>query len=421
LFIIEIFRFATNTNPLPIKEITSLLMVLQLLVAPAVAYYTLDNSNNSMQVTDVIYFKFIIPAYLAFLCGLYIPVWKKKQKFPKLESIVSSKNKGIGITMLITSVFSLVLIRFVPDSLSFIVVLLINLRFVGVLYIFFSTYKYRYLVILILYTIFAFQIIASGIFIDLFIWSFFIFSLFAYKYGFSNRIKLITISIAFFLAFLLQSFKAEFRDEIASPNMSSSEVGTFFSMGYDKVKNINELFSLENYNKFVLRINQGWILSYILDRIPAKVAFTNGSYFFQEVKGIIFPRFIISDKAKVGSHDKFYYFTGLQLSEGTTMNVGIFGDGYGNFGYNGNLIFSFLFGLAVNYAISVAYKLSKKYSTILMWLPFIFFYVMRAGNEFYIIANWIVKSAVFVWIIYFLFKKYFKVAPQQSNTVTINA
>ncbi len=417
LFIIEIMRMINSKNPLPIKEITSLLMVLQLLVAPAITYYKLNNiSNYPMNVDEGVYFTFTIPSYVIFLFGLYFPYRKYKIEISKPELIISPRNLNIGIYLFCISIVASVLFAITPSSLSFIMVLFSNFIFVSIFYIFFSTHKYRYFLVLCIFIIFAAKTIASGIFINLFIWGFFIFSLFAYKIKFSGRTKLLLLTSAFFIAFLVQSFKKEYREEIFSnSDYNSSEVEIFFSMAYDRVTSIDELFSLENTDKFVSRLNQGWILSRILNRMPADVQFANGSYFFDEIKGIILPRFVYSGKATVGSHDKFLYFTGLQLSEGTAMNVGIFGDGYGNFGYAGNLIFAFLFGFLINYALYGFYKLSRKYPTLIMWLPFIFFYVMRAGNEFYIIVNWVVKSSILVLIIFLLFKKYFIVKPQVNN------
>lgn len=419
LFIIEFLRFILSKNILPIKEITSLLMVLQLLLAPAITYSIFHNiSSYPMSVDDNVYFKFIIPSYLLFLVGLYLPFRKNKIENPDKESLYSSKNFKIGIVLVSTSLLTLVIRSFIniPYYFAFIFILLGDLIFVGSFYIFFSNNRYRYLFLFIFYSTLAGQTIAGAIFINLFIWSFFIFSLFAYKYNFSIKIKLLIISLAFFLAFLVQSFKKEYRNEILSIDSSEdTEIEIFTSMAYEKVTGSNSFFSFENIDKFISRLNQGWILSRILDRMPDQVQFANGSYLWDEIQGILLPRLFFSEKAVVGSHDKFEYFTGIRLLKRTAMNVGIFGDGYGNFGYAGNLIFSFLFACLINFALFSANKLGRKYPTFIFWMPFIFFYVMRAGNEFYIIVNWAVKSSLLVWLIFYLFKNYFIVKAQREK------
>lgn len=415
LFVVELIRFIKNENIVPIKEITSLLMALQLLLAPAIIYNFFENNTSyPMWVDNDTYFKYVIPAYLLILLGLYGKFWKKKHDFIDFETLISPSNFGKGLILFAFSIISSVFYLISPPSLFFVIILFNNLIFVSVFYIFFSTFKYRNVLIIIIYFLWSIKIIAGGVFINLFIWSFFVYSLFAFRYKFSIRAKLIILISAFSLAFLVQSFKQEYREEISYDN-NGVEFEIFVDMAYDRVSNLDELLSKYNFDKYVSRLNQGWILSHIMDRMPRKAPFAHGSYLFEELKGILLPRLISSNKAVVGSHDKFLDFTGIQLGESPAMNVGLFGDGYGNFGFTGGLIFSFLFGLLINYALLTSVNLSNKYPTLILWLPFIFFYVMRAGNEFYIIFNWVVKSSILVWGIFIIFRKYFIVKPQVKN------
>jgi hypothetical protein len=148
-------------------------------------------------------------------------------------------------------------------------------------------------------------------------------------------------------------------------------------------------------------------VSYILKKDVVRTTDQINTYFSKELLGVILPRFIYSEKATVGDNKKFRYLTGIPLATSVTMNVGILGDGYGNFGYIGGILFCFGFGLFLNLVMGYCFLLSLRIKTVLFWMPLILFYVMRAGNEFYIITNWTVKVALVVISYYYISKRVF--------------
>ena len=152
------------------------------------------------------------------------------------------------------------------------------------------------------------------------------------------------------------------------------------------------------------RLNQGWVISRIMITIPQKRPYLGGAIFYDELLGIIFPRLFFTDKAVVQSSEKFEKFAGYKLKK-YTIAVGIPGDGYGNFGPVYGVIFCFLVALFFNFALLVFYRNCDKFPILILWSPVIFFYLMRAGDDFYIIANWVVKSSIFVVVFFFLNKK----------------
>ncbi|MCU4175072.1 hypothetical protein [Carboxylicivirga sp. N1Y90] len=401
----ELFRMINSKSLFPIKEATSFLLVLQLLFAPFILYRYLDNQSfYAMSIDESTYFSFVIPATLVFNFLLYTS-FNKENKFSPIKK--DDRNLQIGIILFIAGFLASYLTPFIPGSLHFVIALIKNFPLIGVFYIFFSNYKYRVQIILLFTLMNALSIISGGVFINLFIFAFFVFSLFAYEYKFSFRIKTLSIIGAIFFAFLIQSFKQEYRDQIG--NNKESDIGVFMDMSMSNIQEIDLLFSERNIKKFIDRINQGWILSDILKRVPKIVPIVDGKYFYRELEGIFLPRFLAPNKAVVGDHSKFLYATGRQLNNQTAMNIGFFGDGYVNFGFLGGIIFSGLFGLFINLSLKYAYKKAQLFPTLLFWLPLIFFYVMRAGNEFYIIANWMVKSAVLVALIFYYFRHQLRV------------
>jgi hypothetical protein len=81
--------------------------------------------------------------------------------------------------------------------------------------------------------------------------------------------------------------------------------------------------------------------------------------------------------------------------------MGVVGDFYLNFGKIGTVIVLFLFGFSISKVNSVFISKYVKSNPInLIWLPFIFSYLMRPGNEFYMVLNHLIKS---VFVLFFVF------------------
>jgi hypothetical protein len=158
-----------------------------------------------------------------------------------------------------------------------------------------------------------------------------------------------------------------------------------------------------------LRINQGWVMQLIMYNLPNKRPFLNGEVLEDELVGLLLPRFVLIDKATVQTSEKFEKFVGYKLG-GYTIAMGILGDGYGNFGIGGGIIFCFIVGLFYNLCLYIFYRISEGTPSVYLWGIFIFFYLIRAGDDFYIISNWIIKSSMMLALIYFMFKRQFVTA-----------
>jgi hypothetical protein len=113
------------------------------------------------------------------------------------------------------------------------------------------------------------------------------------------------------------------------------------------------------------------------------------------------PRFLWPNKRIVNDYQRFNYFTGYSLNRRTAMSIGVIGDFYINFGKIGTCLMMFVFGWSVA-------KLSKWFierfvftnPINLIWLPFIFSYLIRPGNEFYMVVNHLIKALVVLWFVF---------------------
>ncbi len=398
-------------HKIPIKEFTIALLNIQLLLAPVFDYYLFSVSAFSiMVVTKEVYFGYVFPAALLFYIGLYWPFRKSrmfKNHKPLLKRIKKNKLKNIKMGLWMIGIgFIFTLIRTVTPyggGVAFVVLIFSYFKFVGALIIWFSESKYAKPIVLFVFSAFLLEQIATGFFINIIIWSFFIYSFVAIKMNIKSWQSLMIGMIALFGVLILQTAKKEYRDRTwnSSEDERRSKLVIFYESLSAQIEKTNQdelilLGAALNY-----RVNQGWILTKVIRHAKFNGNKIKGKYFTSELGGILLPRLLYPNKPVAGDKKKFEEMAGWKLSKTTTMNVGVLGDGYGNFGYWGGLGFCFFFALIFNYGLYKIYDISlKKYPTLILWVPVIFFFAMRAGNDFYIIANWIMKFGIIVFMFY---------------------
>jgi hypothetical protein len=397
---------------IPLRSLVLFITSFQYLTAPSLDYEFLGAYNPyfKMRLPQEEYFSFVLYAFLALWAGLSFPLRKVRDEKDILNTLKKSPgvNAKIGIRLVcigfVTNYLSVIFT--IPSELNFIVTLLTLMRFVGILYIWLSDAKYKKLIIgavIFEYTLFS---LTTSIFIQLIILSIFLYSYYTLLNQ-PNKLRIIFIvSLSLVALFLLQSVKKDYRNLIWNQKDQDNKVGIISGLLSDRISTLDEtsfLYTAANVN---MRLNQGWVMQLIMFNMPGKKPFLNGSVFWDEFSGLFLPRFILSDKATVQSSEKFEKFAGYKLL-GYTIAVGILGDGYGNFGVEGGIIFCFIIGFFFNLSIYSFYRICELYPSVFFWCVFIFFYLIRAGDDFYIICNWLIKSSMMLWVVYFLFKRSF--------------
>lgn len=395
---------------LPYKQLILALMGIQLIIAPFLEYYYFKSEvYGVMRVDESIYFSYVFPAVVAFNLGLTL--FHPRQTLEKeiafyLEKYPLKQADFIGWTLIVLGFLSQTIggLITIPACLGFIVTIMTFLRFIGLFYLWFSNGSYIKLAFVIVFIPFVVQIIQNSIFIDLIVISALFTSAFLMKREFSKRWLYLGAAVAFSFLVILQSIKHSYRAIIWKTDYEGSEIALFSNMMIEQISNIAEL-DLKIIGKEVnRRINQGWILGDVLNNTPEEGTLSEVKYFRNELIGILLPRFLFPDKPVVGDKEKFAAFTGWRLGGSTTMNVGILGDGYGNFGYYGGILFCFGFGAALGLIFSIFYSAAKSRPSVLFWGVLLFFYAMRAGNDFYIIGNWLFKSGIFILFYFSIFE-----------------
>lgn len=400
---------------LPIRELASFIYVVQILIGAILTYKFYPNIKiGYMSVPEDTYYPYALPCVVVFILGLYFPRFKYTG-YDVREVISKSVNEhewsrfGLSLIALsfLTQVFSSI---FPSDGLNFIYAILSYSRFIGLFYIFLAKYKYRYILFIIIFGPFVTLSLGGGLFIELFIWTFLTFAIFQLRKPLKFRTNLIAFLVGIVLVFVLQSVKGDFRQA----SWKGSDAGTLGMV--DRLSLLGNLVSNTDFSDsktrdlanihFIVRINEGFIVASILRNMPAHQDFVDGEFFKNELVGIVLPRFLFPDKAVVGDHEKFEKFAGWKLSNRVAMSVSILGDGYGNFGYAGGILFCFLNGVMLNLLLHFCVRLAKKYEkTLILWMPMIFAFSMRCGDEFYIITNHIIKSSILIFILLFVARR----------------
>ena len=423
LFVLITLLFLDSLGKsIPIKELIGQLMLMQMLVCPVIVYNYFDNEMlYPMDVNEEVYLNFVFPAILFYLAGLFIPINKKKlDLYQIINNIEINKtvNSKIGVVLVLIGYSISLLNPFVPATLGFLMFLLINFKFIGAIYLLFSNNRFKYLWITTVWGFYIYETVGGGIFINLFVWGLLLAIFFAFRFRFTLIMKILLFVGGAFIVFFINSFKAEYRTVLAPKSIPvyservESKQKVFLEMATEKVITTEGQDKYSDLNDFISRLNQGWIFAKVLDHVPDNEPFTGGETFNNDIYGAVVPRFLDPNKTVRGGKEgakKFERFTGRRLLEGTTMTIGILGDAYVNFGFIGGFIFMFAFGLVLNLMLYWIYDLSRIYPTLILWVPFIFFYTMRAGNEFGVVLNFMTKSLVVVFGVFYLYKKQFRI------------
>lgn len=399
---------------LPLIELTGAISGLQLLISPFLEYHLFHNEIfGVMKTNELDYFSYMLPALFVFISGMQIIVGNKEivigLKFKNYFISNQAKYSHIGFILLLIGILSTIILELnILSSLNFVFVLLSLFKFIGLLYLYFSNNKYFKLSFFVIIVPFLISTINNTIFIDLIAWSIFFFTFFIAGKE-VNIFKLFGVSLlAFIVIIFFQSIKMDYR------NYAWRLGTTGFIENISIISNLlqKQIYQLD-VNKFIeitsivnVRFNQGWIVSHVIDNISNYSDPVGWLYLKEEVIGIFVPRVLITDKIQTGDHTKFNHFVGWDLNERVSMDLSIMGDGFGAFNKKGGIIFCFFIGLFYGFIIRIWSLKARKNPDILFLMIMVFFYLFRAGNEFYIITNWIVKSSILIYFMHSLLVLY---------------
>lgn len=414
-FLITIFIDRLGKG-LPLIELMLSVAALQWLIGP---YFDYQNSEKHykyfMYVPEEEYMNLIVPSIIAFTLASFI--FLPKVDFKAMVAAIQQHIKQQGITtawtLLIIGFVSLYLRNSVPGGLAFILFLASNLRYIGAAYLLFSDSKYKWHAFSGVMVLTLLSSIQSGMFHDFFLWAVLLFSVAAIRIQVSFFNKIMLLFVGLFFMFTIQSVKSDFREIIWSGDFDGNHAALFLDLVMDRFnEDAENQIQPDDENKFTetnARLNQGWIISAIIDNVPEREPFAEGETILDAVYASLLPRFLNPSKKEAGGRENFMRFTGLMLAPGTSMGTSVVGEAYANYGAFGTVAFMFIWGILLALFLSKVFTLAIKYPTLILWLPLIFLQVIKAETELVVVLNHLVKASIFVFGVYWISRNVFKV------------
>ena len=205
---------------------------------------------------------------------------------------------------------------------------------------------------------------------------------------------------------IIQAVKADYRIMLKE-GFDGNFVSLFFGTVNQKYES-GFLDEEEDASGLNVRLNQGWIISAVMDHVPRNLEFAEGTTIKEAIVASLVPRFLNPNKKEAGGQENFEKYTGLTLSENTSMGLSIIGEFYANFGV---LLSVFMMGVWGMFLAFVWKKLvynTYKIPLLIFFLPLIFLQVVKAETELVVVLNHLIKSIIAVALFFWLTKRYLK-------------
>lgn len=407
------FRFLSKFEKrIPVLEFSIFMFYLQLFIAPFAYYHYVDLDIYSimylMPLSESEYMGVMIPVCIAFDFGLRL---FSTSPLRDIENKLNSKsfqvtNKSVGLLLLCASVISNALMRIggVP-GLNFVIALGNFMVYPAIFYIYYSNFKHRKSLAYLIIAVTVVNTLRGGIFIHLAVWMVFILHFLNTGKRIPNLVKASILIVGLAGLGYFQIIKFQYRARAWS-GIGNASIWTYFELA-TQLENSPILKKIAA-NQAIVRLNQGWVVAEVINHTDKK-GHVSGAQLQSEISGIFLPRLLFPNKIKAGTQEKFTRYTGLLL-ETAAMNLGVFGDFYANYGKKGSIPWFIFFCICCSIMFRYFFLKAKDHPYLLFWIPFIFSYFPRAGNEFYMIFNWVFKSFIFLMILVTVF-------PQIKNVV----
>ena len=396
-----------------IRDLVAFLAILQWVLGPVLAYNVLPYDElYYMAVDEATYMNYIVPGCFALTLGLYFPLAQDRLVAgDEIESIKEyiKENQWIGYLIALGGIGAGMVGKYLPASLSFLFFLLSGMQFVGVYMILFSESKIKWLAFAGVMGMVIMASVLQGMFGELVLWMMFALLVIAFVLKIPMVGKIAIISFGMLLVMLIQSTKQEYRMATwyAESDKSISEI--YKEVMMSRLENPSMLFESGPLENTGARLNQGWIIARILNHMPEKYEFVKGETIETALYAGLLPRVLAPTKAKAGGRANFERFTGTELPESTSMDISLAGEGYANYGVYGGMVFLFIVGLFYNWIIIKVLAISKNHPTLILWLPIMFFQVIKAETDFATVFNHFTKAAMVTFMVFWGMNKVLKI------------
>lgn len=410
LYIVNIFYASKNT--IAFREYTLAIYALNYLISPAILYNYNDSDFLFYKMNCPIdtYFMNSICGMLAFHLGIFAfstNVFKTNFKLAKIQAILNEK---VLITWLIAGLLLNIINTFfsLPAEITFFILLLSGLRYVGLFGLFALDAKKHKKIIIIVIVYEFYWALTQGFFHDLLIWSIFFGLYFVYLKKINFLIKIVLGLALILFGYTIQNVKAEYRNKIWNEGEGDNTIGAFANVTASKTANTEVFFSTQTMLTTLIRVNQGWIAASAIDKADQTQHFAGTTLLVQYIEAALLPRFLAPNKLNAGDKKIFNEYSGHTIAEGTSMGLGIIADGYVSFAFWGVVWYCFGLGLL----FSIIFKIVEKWGEIspffVLTLFPILYYAVRPDCELQTTLGQLVKSTFTFWLVVKYYKSYFE-------------
>lgn len=404
-----------------IRDMISFMSIMQWIVGPVMAYRFLPYDElYYMAVPEDVYMNFVVPVCYFMVLGLYLPLKDERivneddldrsrlyiAEYPNLGYILA----GIGLAAGFAG-------KFMPASLRFMMFLITNIQYVGIYMILVSSSKFKWLIFAGIMGLATSAAVLQGMFGELLQWFMLSFLIIAMVVKIPMWGKVAMISVGMFLIMLVQSTKQEYRLATWYAKSSKTHSEIYQEIIASRLASPSTLFQAAPLENMAARLNQGWIIARIMNYMPAKQPFVKGETIQTALYAALLPRFLAPTKARAGGRANFERFTGTPLPETTSMDISLVGEGYANFGFLGGMVFIFIVSLVYNWVVVKVVGLSKNNPTLVLWIPFLFFQVMKAETDFATVFNYLTKATLITFLTFYITKEIIKMKQNRKKII----
>ncbi len=394
----------------PIPQLMLLIAALQWILGPWIDYITPETHYlYHMYVPEETYMTYVVPCLFAMQLGISSFTKKTPIDHVALGSIrITNEHPYLPYYLIILGLTVPLIGLFFPMQLAFVFYLLANVKYIGLIYLMFSSSKNKWAIFIGVMLLTLASSVATGMFHDFFLWGILSYTFICREFKMSFTVRLTSILIGALLIITVQAIKPKVRDLTWKGHYQGSELGLFLTLSINEWQS-GSILNPSNQNELNVRLNQGWIISKIMNHVPKNESFAKGSTITEAIYATLIPRFLNPDKAIAGGRKNFTKYSGLQLSEGASMGISLAGEGWANYGYFGGIFFLFFWGLFVGWFWLFLQRKSNIIPTLLIWSPLIFQQVIKAETELLDVLNHLVKSAILVFTLLWILKKQFNI------------
>jgi hypothetical protein len=353
-----------------------------------------------MYVPEDIYMPLAVPGVLALSIGVLLlqtRKWRSKRVaiVERAGEVVRSFRilpfylVGVGI------ICSLLRTR-APGALGFVFYVMSNVLYIGVLYGIHAYPKHMWHWAIGGLLVAAAASLQRAMFHDMLLWTAMIGIYLGVKLRPSMKTKLATLAAFAGVMLFIQATKMQYREYVWGTGYSGSRIMLLFRIASGDTGSDDDIpIGTGLIDSTVIRINQGWIISRIMQMVPAYVPRADGETVRDAVFATLVPRFLYPNKPKAGGRENYERFTGYPL-ERASMGISLLGEGYANFGVLGAPLFLLAVGLIYSVAFRFVFWIGEKEPTLILWLPLLFLHVVKAESELVVVLNYLVKAGVLI-------------------------